>query len=62
MNRPSHFRRLAVLVLAIAIVAVPRAGLADVTMPKIFGDHMVLQRDGKVAVWGWADPGETVTV
>ncbi|NQU10931.1 hypothetical protein HQ590_09085 [bacterium] len=27
-----------------------------------FGDNMVLQRDIKVPVWGWADPGETVTV
>lgn len=27
-----------------------------------FGDHMVLQRDSKVAVWGTADAGEKVTV
>ena len=25
-------------------------------------DHMVLQREKPVAVWGWADAGETVTV
>jgi sialate O-acetylesterase len=31
-------------------------------MPAIFGDHMVLQRDISVPVWGSADPGETVTV
>jgi sialate O-acetylesterase len=31
-------------------------------MPAIFGDHMVLQRDGMVPLWGTADPGETVTV
>jgi len=35
---------------------------ADVTLPLIFGDHMVLQRDASVPVWGWADPGEKVTV
>ena len=35
---------------------------ANVTMPAIFGDHMVLQQDCKLAVWGWADPGEKVTV
>lgn len=35
---------------------------AAVKMPAIFGDHMVLQRDGSVPVWGWADPGETVKV
>jgi len=35
---------------------------ADVTLPLIFGDHMVLQRDTTVPVWGWANPGEKVTV
>src|SRR5437773_7553265 len=35
---------------------------ADVTLPKIFGDHMVLQRGMKVPIWGWADPGEKITV
>jgi sialate O-acetylesterase len=40
------------------------AGLAraDVRLPHIFADHMVLQRNVKVPVWGWADPGERVTV
>lgn len=28
----------------------------------IFRDHMVLQRDMPVPVWGWAKPGEEVTV
>lgn len=31
-------------------------------MPAIFGDHMVLQRDAAVPVWGWAAPGEHITV
>ena len=31
-------------------------------MPGIFGDHMVLQQDAKLPVWGWATPGETVKV
>ena len=25
-------------------------------------DHMILQREKPVAVWGWADAGESVTV
>ena len=28
----------------------------------IFRSHMVLQRDKPVAVWGWAEAGEKVTV
>ncbi len=35
---------------------------ADVTLPKLFGDDMVLQRDMPVPVWGWAEKGEPVTV
>ncbi len=35
---------------------------ADVRLPKIFGDHMVLQRDQPIPIWGWADAGESITV
>jgi len=35
---------------------------ADVTLPKLFTDHMVLQREAKLPVWGNADAGEQVTV
>ena len=35
---------------------------ADVTLPKIFSDNMVLQQELPIAVWGKASPGETVTV
>ncbi len=35
---------------------------AAVKLPAIFGDHMVLQQKSSVAVWGWADPGEKITV
>ena len=35
---------------------------ADVKLPAIFSDHMVVQADASVPVWGWAGPGEEVTV
>jgi len=35
---------------------------ADVTLPSIIGDGMVLQREMPAPIWGWADPGEKVTV
>jgi sialate O-acetylesterase len=31
-------------------------------LPAIFSDHAVLQADQAIRVWGWADPGEVVTV
>lgn len=49
--------------LAVAALAalVPNAQ-ADVKVPALFTDHMVLQRDLANPVWGTADPGEEVTV
>ena len=35
---------------------------AAVRLPKLVGDRMVLQRDTELKIWGWADPGERVTV
>lgn len=32
---------------------------AKVRLPKLFSDHMVLQRDAQAPIWGWADPEET---
>lgn len=44
------------------LAGLPSVARADVKVPAIFGSHMVLQRDQKDRVWGWADPGEEVTV
>jgi sialate O-acetylesterase len=35
---------------------------AEVRLPAIFSDHLVLQTGVTVPVWGWAEPGEAVTV
>lgn len=35
---------------------------AEVVLSPLFGDHMVLQAGVRVPVWGWAAPGEAVTV
>ncbi|WFB37841.1 sialate O-acetylesterase [Kiritimatiellota bacterium B12222] len=35
---------------------------AELSVPHIFSDHMVLQRDRTVPVWGKAEPGDTIRV
>lgn len=35
---------------------------AAVSVPYFFADNMVLQRDSKIPVWGFANPGEKITV
>jgi sialate O-acetylesterase len=55
MTRPRFVALVGVLLLAL-----PAA--ADVKPHAMFGDHMVLQRNATLPVWGTADPGEEVYV
>ena len=45
-----------------AVLALASPALADVRLSSIFADHAVLQRDRPLPVWGWAEPGEPVSV
>ncbi len=50
-------------VAALAAVVLGSSNLcAEVKLPTLFTDHMVLQQGASVPVWGWADEGEKVTV
>ncbi|MBI3881695.1 MAG: sialate O-acetylesterase [Verrucomicrobia bacterium] len=48
--------------LLVSLLAFATAARADVKLPAIISDHMVLQQKEDCAIWGWADPGEAVTV
>ena len=39
-----------------------QASYSEVRLPGVIGSDMVLQRDRPVPIWGWADPGEEVTL
>jgi sialate O-acetylesterase len=53
-----------VAVLACVSIAVLTAAplSAEVKPAALFSEHMVLQQGMSVPVWGWAEPGEQVTV
>ena len=53
-------RFLSLLCTAHALAAVHAP--ADVKLPAIFSDHMVVRAAASVAVWGFAEPGEDVNV
>ncbi|HEX4084915.1 MAG TPA: GDSL-type esterase/lipase family protein [Chthoniobacteraceae bacterium] len=55
------YRRLFRCLFASAFALAAWPARADVRLPAIFGDHMVLQQGAKLPIWGWADPGEHVT-
>ena len=48
--------------LLIGAAGFARQARADVRLPAFFSDHMVIQREKPVPVWGRAEPGEAVTV
>jgi sialate O-acetylesterase len=47
---------------ALCLIALASIANADVKLPVVFGDNMVLQRGEAVPVWGWDDAGTEVTV
>ena len=50
-------------ILALSYTAIlPAALQADIELARLFSDHMVLQREKPVEVWGWADAGAPVEV
>ncbi|WP_460549741.1 sialate O-acetylesterase [Hymenobacter daeguensis] len=60
---PAQLRRRGwLLALASGLLAPTAAAVAQVRLPRLVSDGMVLQRDADVRVWGWARPGEAVAV
>jgi len=63
MNYSTRYASTITACLSIAgVFLCPAPAAADVTLPKVFGTNMVMQRDIALPVWGWADAGEKVTV
>ena len=50
------------MLLSLMVLMTAFAASANVRLPKIFGDNMVLQRDHSIPVWGWADSKEKITI
>ncbi|MGB0761621.1 MAG: sialate O-acetylesterase [Rubripirellula sp.] len=56
------YRQLTIL-FSVALLQIGSVSLrAEVTLPSIISDGMVLQQQMATPIWGWADPGERVTV
>ena len=72
MTTPRPQLRLVVLIAALVAASAARPAAASaqgistapraLRLARVFGDGMVLQRGARIPVWGWAQPGATVTV
>lgn len=58
MNRASFIRTL----LAATVFSLANYVQAEIRMPALFSDNMVLQQGAALPIWGWAKDGEEVTV
>lgn len=48
--------------LPVLLLVMVASSWAEPVLPGLFSDHMVLQQGMNVPVWGWAKPGEKITV
>lgn len=53
---------LSIVATALLFLAPPIAASAQVRLPRLIRDSMVLQRDARINVWGWASKGEKVSI
>ncbi|MEI6196859.1 MAG: sialate O-acetylesterase, partial [Verrucomicrobiota bacterium] len=49
-------------IFAMLILVSGQSAFAELRLAGVFGDHMILQRNMSVPVWGWTVPGEKVEV
>ena len=50
------------LCLVSLLLTTTSAAQAQLRLPKLISDGMVLQRDARLKIWGWATPGERITM
>lgn len=53
--------RIVVLLIVILFMA-PLDAFSNISLPSVFSDNMVMQRNSNVKIWGWAKPGEVVKI
>ena len=50
------------MLIVLKVLFLSHLACADVTLPALFADNMVLQQKEKVAIWGWAAAGEEIEI
>ena len=58
MSHRYFFRLLALVIILSASIP----AIADVKLPAVISDNMVLQQKSRIALWGWADVGEKILI
>lgn len=48
--------------IAIVLILITTTAAAQIKLPAVISDNMVLQQQTQAPIWGWADPAEKITV
>lgn len=54
--------KIAWLTIIVIVLIASAVSYADVKLPAVIADNMVLQQKANAPVWGWADPGEKISI
>ena len=54
--------KLAILIIWVSLISFLPEATAQIKLPAIFSDNMVLQRNTKIPIWGTVKPGQQITV
>ena len=60
VHKPMILKRL--IFYTLIFVLLPSLVKSEVKLPALFSDHMILQQQSNVAIWGWAKKGSAITV
>ncbi|MDI1307265.1 MAG: sialate O-acetylesterase [bacterium] len=50
------------IIVFVFFLILSNTAVANVTLPNVLSDNMVLQRNSEVTIWGWANPQEEVVI
>ena len=50
------------IIIFILVFITPQIGFGQIRLPRLVRDSMILQRDSKINIWGWASKGEKVNI
>jgi sialate O-acetylesterase len=51
-----------ILILSLVLVACSTLIFANIKLPALVGDNMVLQQQTEVKIWGWAKAGSKISI
>ena len=62
LTKQKRMKNLILCITTLLLAPLAAVHAADLKLASVFSDHTVLQRERPVPVWGWANPGDEVTV